>query len=179
METYFREISWENLKGVLNQFPCDLLHLDKKCEVGFGSSGCYRGCQLLVLPRFPLWWVQSPLLWASKILGQMPVVGCQPRCWPAAPRKRSVYICQPSFFPGWKVIREKSGWIEQLKKPPEPRRGKQGMPFRLALLQRIKLQAMVHMKGDAVKETCPNLSFSRPVTWVWLSYSFCPVYTHR
>ena len=84
--------------------------------------------------------VQSPLLWAPAILGHTPVVGCQPECLLAAQRRRCVFIfVDPVFFLGFKAIREKSRWIEQLRKPPEPSRGKQAMPSKLTLRQRIEL----------------------------------------
>ena len=49
-----------------------------------------------------------------------------------------LYICQPSFFPGFKAIKEKSRWSEQLRKPLEPSRGKQAMPSKLTLCQSIE-----------------------------------------
>ena len=86
-----------------------------------------------------------------------------------------LYICQPSFFLGFKAIREKSRWIEQLRKPPEPSRGKQAMPSKLTLRQRIELVWERH----TVKEACPAFSHFHLVSWVWFTYSFYPVYMHR
>lgn len=128
MKIYFREISWESLKGVLNQFPCWALP----------ASSCIRMAKK-GLPRGALEELSACGAFRRchgfQVHSQGPQQCCVRCLWSDISQDAhqlhwgdELSLCQPNFFHGWKGIREDSRWIEQLKTSPRPGRGSQSRP---------------------------------------------------